>query len=228
MASKFLSESSKLQSMCNLYNVGPSPNEERAAWENQVKKAIARLPKSEGIRKTDPGVVVRLSGDVFSPQEMRWGFVRHFNPSINNARSDKLTNGMWQDAWREKRRCLIPVRDFFEWSGPKRHKQTHRIREVIDGVSDFWMWMAGLWEEHPVDGFRYSMITTAANESMSRIHDRMPAILQPTQFEEFLDAADPLPLIVPFDGNLTIDDRENPLVKKKPKPEGPEQLSLFD
>jgi putative SOS response-associated peptidase YedK len=211
--------------MCNLYNVGPSPNENRAAWEVQVKAAITQLPNSEGIRKTDPGIVVHLSGDKLIPRVMRWGFVRHFNPSINNARSDKLATGMWQDAWKEKRRCLIPVRRFFEWSGPKGKKQTHRI--YVRGREDEWMWMAGLWEEHPVEGLRYSMITTGANPAMSQIHDRMPAILHQPDFAKFLTDADPLALIVPFRDELSITDCENPLVKQKPKSSGPEQMDLF-
>lgn len=208
--------------MCNLYNVGPSPNENRAAWEAQVKEAVTRLPKGE-IRKTDPGVVVRLTDGDFSAETMRWGFVRHFNPAINNARSDKLVAGMWSEAWREKRRCLIPARNFLEWSGPKGKKQTHKIQQA--GCDEAWMWMAGLWEEHPVHGLRYSMITTDANPAMSRIHDRMPAILQPEYFAEFLESDDPLKLITPFAGELVIVECENPLIKKKP---GPEQMNLFD
>ena len=46
--------------------------------------------------KSDPGAVARTDGRV---EVIRWGFHRSFNPSINNARSDKLEAGMWQDAF---------------------------------------------------------------------------------------------------------------------------------
>jgi putative SOS response-associated peptidase YedK len=60
------------------------------------------------VRKSDPGVVVTADLGV---EVMRWGFHRSFNPSVNNARSNKLAGGMWAAAFRE-RRCVIPITPF--------------------------------------------------------------------------------------------------------------------
>ena len=62
--------------------------------------AVAGTLASSLVRKTAPGIVVLADERV---EIMRWGFTRHFNPVINNARSDKLVSGMWAEAFRERR-----------------------------------------------------------------------------------------------------------------------------
>jgi putative SOS response-associated peptidase YedK len=89
--------------VCNTYVICPKRGAKGLA--QRVSEATARLA-SELVRKSDPGVVVRADGRV---ELMRWGFHREFNPSINNARSDKLEGGIWKDAFHE-RRCVIPPR----------------------------------------------------------------------------------------------------------------------
>ena len=49
---------------------------------------------------------------------------------------------------------------------------------------------AGLWETWR-DLETFTIVTTAANERMRAIHDRMPLILSPEQFEEWLDPENP-------------------------------------
>jgi hypothetical protein len=88
--------------MCNTYVIRPKRGAQSLA--QRVGEATAKLA-SELVRKSDPGVVVRADGRV---EVMRWGFHREFNPAINNARSDKLEGGMWQEAFHE-RRCVIPM-----------------------------------------------------------------------------------------------------------------------
>ena len=55
------------------------------------------------------------------------------------------------------------------------------------------------------------MLTTSASESVSPIHDRMPALLSPKNFEEFLTAEDPRDLLTPTNEGLEIYRCENPL-----------------
>jgi putative SOS response-associated peptidase YedK len=86
---------------------------------------------------------VRTDGRV---ELMRWGFHRGFNPSINNARADKLDGGMWREAFHE-RRCVIPMTLFYEWGpgsgGRTGKKQAHEFRDPDDD----YLWVAGIWEE---------------------------------------------------------------------------------
>lgn len=187
--------------MCNLYDIGPGTARKGRSWRRLVIEAMQKLPKAYGIRKTDPGVVVRQSGAQtgagdFTAEIRRWGFHRPFNPAINNARIEKLESGMWQSAWSSGQRCLIPVSAFYEWSGSKGAKQTHAFQpqpaadhrpETDEEGGEDWLWMAGLWEDHPEHGPSYTMLTTASSGVVAEIHDRMPAIVRSDQLESFLE-----------------------------------------
>jgi putative SOS response-associated peptidase YedK len=89
----------------------------------------------------------------------------------------------------ESRRCLIPADGFYEWKGAKPPKQPYFIRRPDDSQFAF----AGLWERwrgavdaEPLDTF--TILTTAPNELMATIHNRMPAILKPGDYDVWLDA----------------------------------------
>lgn len=192
--------------MCNLYDIGRSRHQSRDEWEKAVAEVVRDLEKPFGIRKTDPGVVAILRNGEPIAETMRWGFERPYNSAVNNARSEKL-DGTWSKPWREKRRCLIPVSTFYEWSGPKGQKQTFAFEHRDDTTG---LWVAGIWEEGK-EGLAYSMLTRAANEQIESIHDRMPALLSPEQFSEFLDSENPVELLSEWDEPLSITRVENPL-----------------
>jgi putative SOS response-associated peptidase YedK len=140
---------------------------------------------------------------------MRWGFHRPFNPSINNARSDKLEAGMWSDAYRE-RRCVIPMTLFYEWgAGAGGRKQAH---EFFDPDDDY-LWIAGIWEKNAEFGYSYSMVTTAASPQMGTIHDRMPALLRPEETAEYMAGSGRWDFQA-FTGMLVVTPCESPLAKK--------------
>ena len=199
--------------MCNSYRIKP-----KRGTAKDLHEKIAEVSASLGsslVRKSDPGVVVTAGLGVAI---MRWGFHRSFNPSVNNARSDKVAGGMWAEAYRE-RRCVIPMTLFYEWGpGGGGNKQAH---EFGDSANDF-LWVAGIWEEHPEFGRCYSMVTTAASSLMAPIHDRMPAVLLPAEAPVFLSGASWT--FQPFAGPLTVTPCASPLVK----PQGPDpQQELF-
>lgn len=189
--------------MCNTYVIRPKRGAQGLA--QRVGEATAKLA-SALVRKSDPGVVVRADGRV---ELMRWGFCREFNPSINNARSDKLEGGMWREAFHE-RRCLIPMSLFYEW-GPGRggRKQAHEFRDPEDDH----LWVAGIWEESQELGPCYTMVTIAASPLMSPIHDRMPALLRPEEMQEWLAGSGRWDF-QPFAGPLVVAPCDSPLVRQ--------------
>lgn len=206
--------------MCNLYDIGPSEGKRNeSTWEKIAFRGMSELrSKVYGIRKTDPGLVL-TSADSF--EVMRWGFIRHFNPSVNNAREDKLGGGMWKPAWQEKRRCVIPVSTYYEWSGPAGAKQTHAFQAP---KPDQWLWAAGVWEDSPEHGFCYSMLTTAGSKKTEHIHDRMPALIEEEDLKEFLESDDPRHLLEPSSA-VNIAFCENPL--KNPHHDGPVFITML-
>jgi putative SOS response-associated peptidase YedK len=130
----------------------------------------------------------------------RWGLVPFWakDPSIGNkminARSETVdAKPSFKNAFR-KRRCLIPADGFYEWKGPKGSKQPVFIT-LPDGEP---FGFAGLWEiwddkgkaEEPL--YTCTIITTEAGSVMKDIHHRMPVILKPEAFEEWIKAGTPL------------------------------------
>jgi putative SOS response-associated peptidase YedK len=124
--------------MCNTYLFRPKRGAK--GLTQQVNEATAKLV-SNLVRKSDPGVVMRADGRV---ELMRWGFHRSFNPSINNAPSDKLAGGMWKEAFHD-RRCVIPMSLFYEW-GPGKDRGKKQAHE-FHNTDDDYLWAAGMWRK---------------------------------------------------------------------------------
>ena len=77
-----------------------------------------------------------------------------------------------------KRRCVIPSTGFYEWDADRR-----KYYFTLPGEDA--LYMAGLYEIR--DGQPcYCILTTAANESMWEIHDRMPLVLEREQIWSWL------------------------------------------
>lgn len=195
--------------MCNLYDVGPSPNEERFDWEGVVREAVKTLA-DEYVAPGRDGVVALEVGGRMEAAVMRWGFRRRLETDgkladrdINNARSEKLSGRMWNSSW-TSRRCLIPMRRFYEWSGRKGSKTKHRIWA---GDQDHWFWVAGIWEPGGDDRkSSYSLLTTTANEQMEPVHHRMPVILRKEDCLTYLSSDEPpSQLVCPYPTPLVID-----------------------
>jgi putative SOS response-associated peptidase YedK len=107
---------------------------------------------------------------------------------------------MFHDAYR-RRRCILPVDGFFEWKAIKGNpKQPYAI--AMKDASPFGI--GGLWEnwKDPNSGEwirTFAIITTDANEMVAEIHDRMPLIVAPGDYERWLsDNSDPHDLMRPF------------------------------
>jgi len=191
--------------MCNAYEIG------RRVSKNPLKNSLLLaasldLPSDPRlIRRTDSAPVITAEEKLVT---MRWGFERPTLGTINNSREDKLQGPMWSKAFRE-RRCIIPASAFYEWSGPKVRKQTHRFTRV-DGE---WFWIAGIWEESRDHGLCFSMITTVANSLMVPIHDRMPAFLEEDEIAGYF--AGEKNTFTPSPESMKVDDSPNPLIKPK-------------
>ena len=166
------------------YNIAPS-------------EAIAtiRLPEPQAGRRLD-----LLSWGLVPP----WAKEPDVGARMINARAETAaTNPAFRAAFR-RRRCLVPADGFYEWQQvDRRHKQPFYIR-MRDG-SPFAF--AGLWEhwEGPQgDALETcTILTTDPSELVRPVHDRMPVILDPRDWDLWLDPGvqDPArlqPLLHPY------------------------------
>jgi putative SOS response-associated peptidase YedK len=106
-----------------------------------------------------------------------------------NARVETVeTKPSFRNAFK-KQRCLIPADGFYEWMGKKGQKQPIFLKRPDDAPFAF----AGIWESwYKKDSndppyYSCTIITTAASESVKHIHHRMPVILRPEVYEDWLD-----------------------------------------
>ncbi|GAA5495881.1 hypothetical protein Rhal01_02062 [Rubritalea halochordaticola] len=193
--------------MCSVYDLAKKqPAQQDFDLLEGVMEVLQAMDERRLIRRTDRAPVMLADGTV---EEMHWGYMRQGLGPVNNARSEKLDSPMWRESFAE-RRCLIPVAHFFEWSGPKGSKRTHRFEHPAGE----WLWMAGMWEESREYGHCYTMLTTAANSLMEPIHKRMPAVLVGEEIPAYL--AGDLREFHPSVACLRVEDALNPLLKNPP------------
>ena len=144
---------------------------------------------------------------------MRWGLVPSWatDPSIGNrminARAETIAEKPAFRVALKKRRCIIPADGFYEWQQTGKLKQPVRI--VLRSREPFGF--AGLWEQwtSPTgdDLLSCTIITTAANELLKAVHERMPVILSRVDEALWLDPKiqDPetlLPLLKQYPSEL--------------------------
>jgi putative SOS response-associated peptidase YedK len=108
-----------------------------------------------------------------------------------NARVETLSSKPAFKAALKHRRCLIPANGFFEWSGKAGIKQPYFIC-LPSGEPLAFAALYEIWEdkEAPPEAGPYkscTIITTEASKSVRDIHNRMPLILKPEAFDEWLD-----------------------------------------
>jgi putative SOS response-associated peptidase YedK len=149
---------------------------------------------------------------------VRWGLVPSWAKDISigsrmiNARAETVdSKPSFRQAF-SRRRCLLPADGFYEWQqvaeNGKTRKQPYFIHRADGGVLAF----AGLYEiwrdrSYPDDHPRAwlwtsTIITTRAEDSVGKIHDRMPMVIEPARWTDWLDPgnsnkADLLALLAP-------------------------------
>jgi len=132
-------------------------------------------------------------------EAMRWGLIPSWakdakigDRSINARDIGEDGRGlderpMFRDAWQAGQRCLVPLNSFFEWKKDGKTRRPYAIGLEDGGL----MGVAGLWEPWRDPAGRgiirsFTIITTVANEAMAPLHDRMPVIIAPEDYEIWL------------------------------------------
>ncbi|HZZ29556.1 MAG TPA: SOS response-associated peptidase [Pirellulales bacterium] len=135
------------------------------------------------IRQTDTGRELST---------VQWGFVPSWAKDAKlcpiNAVSETIaTKPMFRSAIK-KRRCLVLADGFYEWKKiPKKIKGDAPWLFQVKGGEPFAF--AGVWERWGKSLESCAILTTAANELMAPIHDRLPVILSPGDYDAWLDPA---------------------------------------
>lgn len=103
--------------------------------------------------------------------DCQWGYpARTGKGLLINARAETVQEKVtFRDDY-AYRRCVIPVRAFYEWNGNK-DKYCFKGNDKKESV----MFLAGIYTL--IEDGRFTILTTGANEQVRPIHDRMPVII---------------------------------------------------
>ena len=233
----------------------------RASLTKNEKELEARFNAgfySEDIERYNPLPNYNLGPGQFHPvitneesdkfHYFRWGLLPFWAKDeriaykLINARAESITEKNAFKGAFKNRRCLIPLDGFYEWEKRKGgislpYRFVLQYKEIFS--------VAGIWESwKKPDGeelFTFSVITVKANNTVGKIHGRMPAILFQSDESIWLDNAlnpnDLLELLKPFpDSNMfgypvspkvnSIRNNEADLIAESEHPQS-EQGTLF-
>lgn len=233
--------------MCGRYSLAVPPEELEQIFSATADEDL-HLPRWNIAPTQDAPVVVQEPARR-RIRSLRWGLVPPWarDPRVAarhvNARSETASV---RPAFREafaRRRCLVPADGFYEWvAGPRgRPRLPWWIHHGRGGVLAF----AGLHERWG-DLSTFTILTTTPNSVVAPVHDRMPAVLPPEEWDVWLDldaeVADVLPLLRPAPAALLRARRVSTRVNRvenddagcvepveEPEPrDGSELLDLFE
>jgi putative SOS response-associated peptidase YedK len=185
--------------MCGRFALDATPEEVQAHFDLMD---IAVFPPRYNIAPTQPILTV-MAGPSREPGSnlpnrtsllVRWGFIPTWAknpkdmPLLINARSETAAEKNTFRAAMRHRRALIPASGFYEWKrkGGK-PVQAYWVKPKDGGIVAF----GALMETWHVPGGSEmdtaAILTTSANEAISKIHHRMPVVIRQQDFDRWLD-----------------------------------------
>jgi len=159
--------------MCGRYYIDDDTAREIERLVQKIDESLKKpnMPAGRDIHPGDlaPILIADHQGELCCHQQ-RWGFPGMKNKQvIFNARSETVLEKKMFRQNMERRRAIIPAKWFYEWDDNKEKHIFYRKDQPI-------IFLAGIYGLYG-DEERFVVLTTAANESMKPVHDRMPIIL---------------------------------------------------
>lgn len=176
--------SAEVIAMCGRYQLDPGDSDEILQIIRQVQDRV----KTGEIYPTNLVPVLAEFGGELAPRPMVWGYPRFHGKSgsIINARSETAGDRPMFRKSLYERRCVFPTTGFFEWGTTDGGKK-QKYRFNLPGTKA--LYLAGLWNEFAGEE-KCVILTTAANASMSSIHDRMPVVLRREEVDRWVQDTD--------------------------------------
>ena len=164
--------------MCSRYYVDPDMMEEIIKVVQKIEQRVH--PTRKDIRPTDVAPVIGQSEYGLELSMCRWGYP--LSKGKNLVINARVENVMDKPSFQNGilyHRLLIPAKGFYEWNALKEKSTFSRSDSSV-------LYMAGFcdWFENER---RFVILTTAANDSMKKIHDRMPLILEREKIADWFD-----------------------------------------
>ncbi|WP_020525076.1 SOS response-associated peptidase [Catelliglobosispora koreensis] len=154
------------------------------------------LAPDYNLAPTDPAPIVRVAEGQRRISVARWGLLPSWADSpragarMINARSETLQTARAYARPFAEKRCLVPADGWFEWVDKKPFFMT-----LPEGVV-----FAGLWADNR-HGLSSTIVTMPAAGELTKVHHRMPLLLEEDRWEEWLTAEAGPELLLPVDSS---------------------------
>jgi len=205
-----------------------------AALFDAVDENFEPLVPDYNIAPTDPAPIVRLSARTAPAPVLtlaRWGLLPSWAPDPSgaarmiNARAETIATSRAFARSFAERRCLVPADGWYEWVRTEQGKQPYFMNRGAEPVV-----FGGVWSPWGAgDGHRitFSIITLAAEGHLAKVHDRMPLVLEPERWSDWLSGTDPVAHLRPPAGGFvaTIELRPVSVAVGDVRNDGPELIS---
>ena len=165
--------------MCGRYYIDDSMIGRIEKSLSGINNRLSGKTFSGDIYPTSTAPVISAASDYLQLEENRWGYPGMKEKDvIINARSETVQEKRMFRTGIQHGRIVIPAVHFYEWN-PQKTKYTFRREDkallYLAGITD-------IFEQER----RFVILTTQANASMEKVHDRMPLILEPAQVRDWL------------------------------------------
>ena len=180
--------------MCGRVRLSSDVSEIKLVFSIPPHRPTPNFAASWNAAPTDQLPVIRFDAKAGerSLDVLRWGLVPYWAKDLKvgfaniNAKAEGIEN---RPAFREalqRRRCLVPVDNFYEWKKIGAGKQPYAVALADRGL----MALAGLWENwrSPAGEWvrSFAIVTTTPNELCAELHNRMPVVLGPDTWPAWL------------------------------------------
>jgi putative SOS response-associated peptidase YedK len=221
--------------MCGLYSFKSSAEEARSLFKYLESPVF---PPRRYVAPLSPIAIVRNANGGRHFDLVRWGFIpswvkepRPGKPLINARSETLLEKPSFKNAIR-RRRCLIPADGYYEWVGGVPGKKIpHYIHRPDQGLFAF----AGIWEHWMgADGSEIetaAIITSEPNTVIAKIYERMPVVIQPENYAQWLDVQnvdgeEAVELLKPAPDDFLVHEPTT-IERNAPPPKPKVQMSMF-
>jgi putative SOS response-associated peptidase YedK len=203
--------------MCGRVRLSSDVSEIRLVFGIPPERPLPNFPPSWNVAPTDTLPVVRFDAKAGqrSLDMLRWGLIPYWAKDIKvgfaniNAKAEGIEKKPAFGKAFERRRCLVPADNFYEWKKTATGKQPYAIALAGRGL----MALAGLWENwrSPAGEWvrSFAIITTTPNDLCAELHNRMPVVLKPDVWpawlgEEPADVRDLKGMLAPYPSDEMI------------------------
>ena len=163
--------------MCGRYTLSSNLEDLKNEYSNNLS---GNFPAKYNISPGQTSAVIFFSKNQFKLLNIEWGFKTFRNGNlIINARSETLNKKRSFQELVKFQRCLVPANSWFEWSEPKK---PYLIKNKKNKIISF----AGLYKIEEDGEKKFIIITSEANGSLRKIHNRTPLVVKQKDFVNWL------------------------------------------